>query len=309
MRFPFSRLIKRLPGIKQWSIAKWESQNLGYDRIATLPIVSSGLCEDGVPFVRLNNDRVFYGYLPTRRQRMIYRRFCDRAVQRNVDECAIDVALGIVNRYLGPQSEETHISQGKYYDLQPGNIVVEVGAFVGYYAMRASELVGPSGHVVAIEAVRENLELLKRNVEANSISNITFVHRAAWNSTGTLNVFRKTKQQASAIPGMVPSDEGADVPCDTVDNVLKEAGIERVDFVRMQINGAEWEALEGMEETLSKYPKLLVAAILQRDGQPSWKTVAPQLQKHGYTTTVTSTGQVFAQKADELSQKNHPVLH
>ena len=86
------------------------------------------------------------------------------------------------------------------------------------------------------------------------------------------------------------------VPCDTLDSILAKAGVARVDFVRIQVNGAEQEVLAGMEKTLAGNPNLLIAAIYKREGKPSWQRVVEILQAKGYTTQVAGHGNVFAWK-------------
>lgn len=271
-------------------------KNIYYKRICELKIKQSGISPDGIPFVELDNGRIFYGYPPTASQRHFYRYFLERKSKANLKEECINVASDIVIRYLGPESPDDYIKRGKFYDFSLGDTVVEVGAYVGYYAIRAAELVGETGRVIAIEAVDENLQLLIKNIEANSFRNIIIVPKAAWKSKGSLKFYRQTRQQASAIPTMISVKEEFNVPCDTVDNILKDLEIICADFVRIQVNGAEREVLLGMSETLAHYPKLLIAAIYEKDGQKSWTDIKPLLENSGYTIQVQG-GSIFALNA------------
>jgi FkbM family methyltransferase len=164
--------------------------------------------------------------------------------------------------------------------------------------MRAAELVGKSGLVVAIEAVDENIQILKKNVEANSSLNIKIVPKAAWKEAGTLKFFRISHQQATAIHQSSKKREEIVVPCDTVDNILKSLKIKRPDFVRLQVNRAEIEVLKGMPKTLSQFPKLLIAAIYKISGEKSWKKTESLLRNKGYET-LNECGNVFAWKASQ----------
>lgn len=159
-----ARIKQKLPRVAREIMPGYleKRRNHYYKRISLLPIDSSGLSHDGIPWVRLDNGLVFYGYLPTRTQQYIYRYFIDRHIRDKLDEVAFAVACDIVMRYLGPQSRYDDIGQGKYYDLAIGDTVIEIGAYIGYYAMRAAELVGESGRVVAIEAIEDNAEILKK---------------------------------------------------------------------------------------------------------------------------------------------------
>jgi FkbM family methyltransferase len=143
--------------------------------------------------------------------------------------------------------------------------------------------------------VEENFQLLRKNVEANGFQNVIIVPKAAWKSPGSLKFYRNARQQASAISTVVTVQEEFDVPCDTIDNILKNAKIEKADFVRIQVNGVEREALLGMSETLKQNPTLLIAAIYERDGTASWTEIKTTLESHGYTTQI-GRGNILAVK-------------
>ena len=78
-----------------------------------------------------------------------------------------------------------------------------MGAYIGYYTMRAAELVERAGRVIAVEAIGENLEILQKNIHSNGFDNITIVPKAAWNSCGRLTLFKPTEYRASAFQSVV----------------------------------------------------------------------------------------------------------
>jgi FkbM family methyltransferase len=270
-----------------------------YRKVSELTIAEAGVAEDGVPFIRLDNGPIFFGYPPTDTQRAMYRYFAGEAVRSRLSEALFGVACDITLRYLRPRdSNEYNLSRGKYYGFGAGDTVVEVGAFIGYYAMCAADIVGATGRVIAIEAIDENLDILRRNVEANALSNVKVVPKAAWKEAGTLKLYREKQQKASVLRAVVDADHQLDVPCDTVDHILSSLNIEQANFVRIQVNGVEHEVLEGMPQTLAQGPDLLVAAVYNRNGRKATETIAPQLQSYGYTTAVRG-GNVFATKSPQ----------
>jgi FkbM family methyltransferase len=293
--------IKRLvAGITpSWLINLWSAYQLRanpyYKRIDKLEINRSGIAEDGTPYVELANSRIFYGYLPSLPQKYFYKYFLRGKIKDKLHVECINVAFDIVVRYLGPELASNFIGQGKFYGFAKGDTVVEAGAYIGYYVMRAAELVGQDGKVVAIEAVDENLQLLRKNIEANKFQNVVVVPKAVWNSTGSLKFYRNARQQASAISTVVTVQDEFDVACDTIDNIVKAARLEKVNFIRIQVNGVEREALAGTSETLKQSPILLIAAIYERDGVPSWKEIKTTLEDYGYATQV-EKGNILAVK-------------
>lgn len=271
-------------------------RNPYYRRIYELQIESSGILKNGIPWIKLNEGPLFHGHLPKVSERYFYRYFLTGQTKRKLKEDCINVAHDVVYRYLGPRAKHDQLGEGKFYNFSNGDIVVEVGAYIGLYAIRAAELVGEMGHVIAIEAVEENLNLLKKNIESNHIKNISWVHTAAWHSKGSLNFYRDSRQEGSVIHnlGVFNVRENKTVLCDTVDNILSNLNISNVDFVRVQVNGAEREVLNGMKHTLKCRPKLLVAAIYERHGRPSWEEITDLLKSMEYKVKQ-EKGFVFAE--------------
>lgn len=73
------------------------------------------------------------------------------------------------------------------------------------------------------------------------------------------------------------------IKVDTMDNILKDLKIDKVDFITMDIEGAEIEALEGAKETLRNNDvKLAIASYHKIDGQPTYKTIIPMMEKIGF---------------------------
>jgi FkbM family methyltransferase len=206
---------------------------------------------------------------------------------------AAGVAYDILLRYFGPVQQDRLLDDGKYLGLRDGMVALEVGAFTGFHALRLAELTGPNGRVVAVEAVPENLALLRRNVHANPDLTITVVPMAAWSARDRIQFQREGRQAASALPGVVSASETLEVDADTIDAILNDLDITRVDFVRIQVNGAEMRVLDGMARTLRSRPIVVVAAIYKVGGEPSWQAVSERLRGLGYAVQVRS-GNVFA---------------
>lgn len=293
-------LLKKITPVylKAWKRNKEEY----YQRITELKIKSSGV-EDGLPFVELMDTRLndslgqgkkFFSHFPDEVQRVLYRKFISTDIKKVLCEDAINVAQDIVKRYLGSKTKEKSHKEGKYYDLKPGEIVVEAGAYIGFYVVKAAELVGENGKVIAIEAVPENFEIIKRNVEANHLKNVILINKAVWNTSTKIKFYREGKQIGSITQEVVATDNFIEVQADTIDDMLKENGISKIDFIRIQLNGVELEALEGMSQTLSYKPKVLVAGIYTKNGVSVQTLLKDFLDKKGMKTEIWG-GSVFAQ--------------
>lgn len=162
-----------------------------------------------------------------------------------------------------------------------------------------AKAVGEKGHIIAIEPVERNLKLLKKNIEENSLRNVTIVPKGVWEKKGKLPLYYGKRQDCSVFENVVSSDVTEEIEVDTVDNMLKDLGINSVDFVVIEINGAEIEALKGMKDTLRGRVNLAIAAQYERFGLPSHETVVPMLKEQGFNTIVDEEGKVYASKGTE----------
>lgn len=144
--------------------------------------------------------------------------------------------------------------------LHEGQVFVDIGANVGYYSLLASRLVGPGGHVVAVEAHPRMAELLRRNVIANRASVATW-HRAAWSHSEELTFHMRSQFRSNSSVGSLDAhslvelgdtEEEVAVQGVAVDALL--AGLPHVDIIKIDIEGAETRALVGLSGTLASNP-------------------------------------------------------
>jgi FkbM family methyltransferase len=104
--------------------------------------------------------------------------------------------------------------------------------------------------VVALEPDPENRRQLERNLELNRMEGVAVVNQAAWSSSGPLGwhtdqhpVWRRASEG-----GALPSVEAV-----TLDDLVSHLGLERVDWVKMDIEGAEVKALHGMRSVIARF--------------------------------------------------------
>jgi FkbM family methyltransferase len=151
--------------------------------------------------------------------------------------------------------------------LGPGGVFVDVGAHWGYFSLRAADLVGPSGRIVAVEADPRIHATLARNVELNRLPHATAVHAAAAAESGTLVLAGFDEAQDNwGLSRVVGHDDGArgaasfEVPARALDELLDELGVGAVDLVKMDIEGAEAMAVRGMRAGLGagRYRRVLL---------------------------------------------------
>lgn len=146
----------------------------------------------------------------------------------------------------------------KFFHVEEGDIVVDVGANIGMFSLKAAKSAGKDGLVIAIEPEEANVNLLHHNIKANGFNNVIVVKKAAGNRTGWVNLYLKEPGTHTILPSRTPFIR---VEMDTLDNILSELGITEVNFLKIDTEGAEIEILQGAEKTLSsKHIKISIAA-------------------------------------------------
>lgn len=199
---------------------------------------------------------------------------------------------------LQPQPHE------RYFKVNKGDTVLDVGACIGEFAVPAGIEVGEEGKVIALEPDPQNLAKLYANITINKLQDTTqVVEKAAWNRKETLELY---KADRIGHHSLISFDEGTpggksveqigeiDVQADKLDNIISELGVDKIDFFKMDIEGAELEALEGAGQALSISEKCVIEANHIRGGQKTSKFVNKILEENGFTTKISSSDFVCA---------------
>jgi len=144
--------------------------------------------------------------------------------------------------------------------VHEGFVAIDVGAHLGYYALILSRIVGSNGQVIAFEPIPSNFQILSDNIGLNRCKNIQAVNKAVSDRCGR---FEGTLPTESTLPSSFTllKNEGAkkiSLELVSLDEFLKDW--ERpVDFIEIDVEGAEGLVIEGARKTIESYhPTLLV---------------------------------------------------
>lgn len=165
----------------------------------------------------------------------------------------------------------------KFRQLQPGDVVVDAGAFPGDYALFAAAKVGPSGHIYALEPDPGNREVLLSNIRKSGHQNITVIPKGLWHQSNTLQL--NTAGLASSVKDTAGSQT---IEVDTLDALVAALDLQKLDVLKMDIEGAELEALQGAACTLKKFrPYTCVASYHIVNGESTAARVEAALRAAG----------------------------
>lgn len=165
-------------------------------------------------------------------------------------------------------SEKNEINLLKKH-IQQANVIIDIGANIGFYSILFSNLVGVNGTVYAFEPDKKNYENLIKNI--HSIKNIITENKAVSNQSGYLNLY---KSELNVDHRTYPTDNSTlseKIECISMDEYFKAT--RPIDLIKMDIQGYEPIALEGMKNTIQKNLQLKLFSEFWPYG----------LQKSGYS--------------------------
>ena len=137
-------------------------------------------------------------------------------------------------------------------EIKKGNTVLDIGANIGYYTLIFAKLVGDEGRVFAFEPDPKNFALLKKNVEINGYKNVILLQRGVSNRTGKTKLY--LCEDNSGDHRIYDTKDGRrliEIETVRLDDYFKDYGTE-IDFIKMDIQGAEPLAIEGMAGLLNR---------------------------------------------------------
>jgi len=168
--------------------------------------------------------------------------------------------------------------------LRKGMVIAEIGANIGYYALMEALRIGKEGKVYAIEPVAENIELLKKNIEANGYENIEVFNKAIGDKNEKKDLLLSRQSNLSSFCEHIDLDktgEKREVELQTLDSFLQ--GKRKPDFVRMDVEGYEFEIMQGMKKTLKEAGHLQLFIEVHADflGRDKTKLFYEMLKQSG----------------------------
>lgn len=141
--------------------------------------------------------------------------------------------------------------------IKSGMKVLDIGANIGYHTLQISQWVGESGRLIAFEPDPENYRLLCKNIEANNCKNVAVYQNAVGNFSGDLKLFFCEENRGDhRIFDSGDQRQSFRVKSIKLDEFFNKN--ELFDVIKMDIQGAEPLAFEGMKNFLDRHPKLVI---------------------------------------------------
>jgi FkbM family methyltransferase len=175
--------------------------------------------------------------------------------------------------------------------LRPDAVAIDVGANVGWHTLLMARLVGEGGRVMAVEANPSVRGRLQENLRINGFVHVEVVPCALAETERTLMFHAPAADDPDAGNGHVVADEGTprkdvvSVPARSLDRVVADAALARVDLIKIDVEGYEWPVLQGAEQTVARFRPHIVfefdVAYASRGGATA-AAIADFFKRHRY---------------------------
>jgi FkbM family methyltransferase len=197
------------------------------------------------------------------------------------DFCGVAVILGGFE-----DTERTFV--GNF--LKSGMVVIDVGAHHGFYTLLASKKVGPAGRVLAFEPSPRERKKLLRHLRFNHCLNVKIWDCALGRAAGNAELFiidgTQTGCNSLRPPNSVQPTKSVPVRLESLDECMEREGIEHIDFIKMDVEGAEMEVLNGATRLLDRRPRPVLMCEVQCIRTAPWgypaKSIVDFLRRHDF---------------------------
>ncbi len=154
--------------------------------------------------------------------------------------------------------------------IRPGMTFLDVGANIGEVSLFAAKRVGKDGRVIAFEPIASICQSFRGNISANGFANVTLLEMGAADFVGEASIFVQPERFADGshhrgLGTMYPSSSRNHlvdtIRVTTIDTVVAELGLSRIDIIKMDVEGAELAALRGAVGTIARFKPIIAMEI------------------------------------------------
>lgn len=266
--------------------------------------------------------------LPTRLRTAFYRvPWLSRMIRKVLNQAApsglnkVQVAAGGLKGkwlYLDLQKEKDYWLGTYEVDLQetirtyikPGMVVYDVGANIGYISLLLNQHVGTNGHIFSFEALPANIKRLQQNIEANQAErSITVVPAAVTASSQPVQfLVHPSTSMGKAVGSAGRTDQAymqeISVEGISLDDFIFQKGNLPPSAIKMDIEGGEVMAVEGMAHLLNEYHPVM---LVELHGQQAARKVGSTLMAAGYSLYLMEPGYPLVEKPEDLEWKSYVI--
>ena len=195
-------------------------------------------------------------------------------------------------------------------NLKEGDTFLDIGGGIGYYTVIASKIVGDKGKVIAFEPDPQYFKFIQKNLKENECDNVILFQKAVSNRTGKTKFYLYDKigrNRAEEVNYFLAGDfkvrDCVDVETVKLDELLDE----RIDFIKMDIEGSEYLALEGMKNLIGKNPQVKMITELPDYKKLEFLNVLKEMGFKIYEVNTTTKKLELINSPEEFIEKTKGV--
>jgi len=161
--------------------------------------------------------------------------------------------------------------------VKPGMTILDIGTNKGYYSLLSAKIMDDKGEILSFEPHPENCYWIKKSISVNGYKSIKLFQIALFNKNGEMRLFEGAK---SGHHSLVRNKDLGSITIQTkkLDAILAEEKIIKVDLIKIDVEGAEIQVLDGANKLLAKQSPKLLIDIHDIDRKKLFRT----LEKFGY---------------------------
>ncbi len=199
---------------------------------------------------------------------LIYKMLDIASMGRGLKRTINGHTLRLPTRYFKyfPETYEAENFEFLQKSCKPGAVIIDIGAHIGLFSIIAAQVTGKSGKVYAFEPAPSTYALLQKTVVINHEEQVIETFQKAVGKANGKITFFVSDDKADNSNSLVNYKEdrslhGIDVAVTTIDNFVMEKNISRLNFIKIDVEGAEFDTLQGAAETLKNLKPVCIVAI------------------------------------------------
>jgi FkbM family methyltransferase len=148
--------------------------------------------------------------------------------------------------------------------LSPGKVFVDAGANFGIYTLLASKIVGEAGRVISFEPSPRVFPVLRRNIALNGFKNVSALQVALTDKKGRAPLYYHAAVGCDSLAKDASFENDAhaeQIDTESLDNVIRQTSVGRVDVIKMDVQGAEELALRGASEIVASMRPVVIFEV------------------------------------------------
>ena len=157
-----------------------------------------------------------------------------------------------VGQRVALEKYEPYLTELMLSKIKTGDVVLDIGANIGYDTVLFADKVGKKGKIIAIEPDPVNFEILQKNIKENKLKNVVVVQAAIGSENKKMEIYESDENYGDHRMWKEKGRKSVEVFCRKLDDLLKELDYQKIDFIKIDVQGFEAEVIEGGKEIIEK---------------------------------------------------------